>query len=1108
MKSIWASLQFKIPTVFVVAFVLVFTAIFAVFATIGKTLLEKQAYKQVTLSAEKIVSQLGNRIAFAESLAMSLANLGEILPPDVEQNRLVFKGVLGVEGSEAFIAGGGIWPAPFKYAPDVERRSFFWGRDKNGVLQYYDNYNDPSGPGYHHEEWYVPAKHLPPGKPFWSKSYMDPYSYQPMVTVTVPMYKQNKFYGVSTVDLKLEGLRNILEKAAASFGGYAFAVDRNGKFLSFPDESYTKIYSQDAMGGRTEDFITVHALTEKLPGFKPLADNVLETISSPVVRTTRAGLYDPVLAENIDKDSYQIDAHEAKLIAAMLAEAGKPLKTSSPGFRELYLEQDSILKEPAYAAVFDMPDTYWKIITVMPYSKAIEASNVIYRNLVISISIAMFISLAIMLFAVRRILVRPISHMSNQLQSLTEDDRSVNKLLETSDKGELGTLAYWFNQRSNKLLEVQNELLDAHNELEKRVQDRTEKLRVEIKNRIQQQSEKEKWADRVERQHAAVVSLSLHQSLFNGDITEAAKIINETASKVLNVTRSSIWLFDESGEKMEAIDIYDKLTNYHRSDIALRLEDHPAYFEALASERAIAVYDMLDDARTVDLVEYARTYGITSLLDCPIRVAGELRGVICFEHVGDNRRWHNDEIRFGGEVADQFHQVLTNAERIQSDDQIRKLAFFDPLTDLANRRFLQETLQHEIDVANRQGKYGSLLYLDLDNFKTLNDSLGHGVGDELLVQLSIRLKNTLRKEDMAARLGGDEFVVLLTGEHASKDTAMEQALSVARKIQAAISKPYRLHGYEHIITASIGITLYPDPDTTVTDILKQADTAMYRAKDDGRNTITFYNSEFQRAADKRLLLEKELRTAIANEQFEMYYQPQIDASGKLAGAEALVRWVHPHKGVVSPADFIPIAEDTGLILELGNWILRDTCTFSKSAGLDCISINISPRQFRQADFVQTVTDIIRATGADPHALMFELTEGIVIDNIADTIDKMHMLKKLGIRFAIDDFGTGYSSLAYLKQLPLDQLKINDKFIRDVTTNTNDAIILETIILMARHLDLKVVAEGVERTDQLDFLSEKNCQLFQGHLFSKPLCKADFAYYSKVVHLPRLPKTRS
>ena len=267
MRVFWNSLQFKIPTVFIISFLLILAAIFAVFATIGKNLLDKQAYRQVVLSGQNIVSELGNRIALAESLAIALANLGEELPSDDALVMKLAKHVIDLEGTETFIAGGGLWPEPYKYDPKIERRSFFWGRDHQGLLQYFDDYNNPSGPGYHHEEWYVPAKYTQNDKPFWSKSYMDPYSYQPMVTVTVPMYSGNDFHGASTIDLKLEGLHTFLEQITKPFGGYAFAVDRNGKFLSYPDELITKVYSVDQQGNRTEEFITIDALARQKPDF-------------------------------------------------------------------------------------------------------------------------------------------------------------------------------------------------------------------------------------------------------------------------------------------------------------------------------------------------------------------------------------------------------------------------------------------------------------------------------------------------------------------------------------------------------------------------------------------------------------------------------------------------------------------------------------------------------------------------------------------------------------------------------------------------------------------------------------------------------------------------
>jgi len=661
-------------------------------------------------------------------------------------------------------------------------------------------------------------------------------------------------------------------------------------------------------------------------------------------------------------------------------------------------------------------------------------------------------------------------------------------------RGELGQLAFWFNRRSQRLLEVQRELQDAQGALEQRVTERTNELSEEIEKRKHEQEIKDEQVRRVEKQHAAIVDLALRESLFTEDIVKAAQIINEAAAQILDVARCSIWLIDEEKNSLEVVDLYQTKTAVHETELKIDLGECPAYFDALQNERSIAVSDMFTDRRIADLVDYARAAGVTALLDSPLRVGGKLRGVVCFEHAGGQRNWHDDEIRFSGEIADRFIQVLANAERIKSEDRIRQLAFYDPLTALANRRLFQETVQHELTVARRHHVFGSLLYLDLDNFKTLNDSLGHAIGDELLIQLARRLKETLRKEDLASRLGGDEFVVLINGENETRDEAMEQAHKVARKLQAVISEPYRLQGYEHIITSSMGITIYPEEDGSATDILKQADTAMYRAKAEGRNRICFYNPDMQEAADQRLLLEKELRSAITNSEFEMYFQPQVDRNGVQVGAEALVRWKHPGKGMVPPLDFIPIAEETGLILEIGAWILNDACEFASQCALRNIAVNISPLQFRQPDFVENVKKTITRAQVAAGTLIIELTEGILIANIEDTIQKMNALKELGIRVAIDDFGTGYSSLAYLKQLPLDQLKISNDFVRDIATDPNDAIIVDTIISMAKHMGLKVVAEGVETDEQLRFLDEKGCHIYQGYHFSKPLPKDGFVDY--------------
>jgi methyl-accepting chemotaxis protein len=364
-----------------------------------------------------------------------------------------------------------------------QNATVFLGRDKGGQLQFYEDYNNPEGPGYHHEEWYLPARYLQEGEAFWSKSYMDPYSYQPMVTVTAPMYRDGKFYGAATIDLKLEGLQAFMAEVSRNFGGYAFAVDRNGKFLFFPDDRMTKRYGMDAQGNRTEEFIHAREFAASQSKFQPLASALQDTIDESIERASRAGTFDAAMAVSIAHDSYQIDDAEARLIAAVI----KTVKhTHLHGALEpprLLLEDDLVLGEPAFAAVFEMPRTYWKIVTVIPYSMATSATNLMYRNLVTSIAVVMTLSLLVILLFVRKTLVSTISDMSKQLQRLTNSSDSAHQQLEINDRGELGQLAFWFNCRSRKLLEVQCELNAAREELEQRVAERAEELRREIERR-------------------------------------------------------------------------------------------------------------------------------------------------------------------------------------------------------------------------------------------------------------------------------------------------------------------------------------------------------------------------------------------------------------------------------------------------------------------------------------------------------------------------------------------------------------------------------------------------------------------------------------------------
>ncbi len=450
-------------------------------------------------------------------------------------------------------------------------------------------------------------------------------------------------------------------------------------------------------------------------------------------------------------------------------------------------------------------------------------------------------------------------------------------------------------------------------------------------------------------------------------------------------------------------------------------------------------------------------------------------------------------------VKDQYNNIthyvstLTDiSERKESEERINKLAFFDPLTQLPNRRLLQDRLEHAIATSQRQGTLGALLFIDLDDFKTLNDNRGHHVGDLLLIAVAERLRNAVRAQDTVARLGGDEFLVVLEGLDQLHDTAATQAQHIAEKILASLNNVYQLENQDYFNSPSIGICLFGDAPAHIDELLKQADQAMYHAKAAGRNTLRFFDPEMQAVTAQRFAMQNEIREALQQQQFQLYYQPQMDHTGKVVGAEALIRWLHPQRGMIPPLDFIPIAEESGLIFPMGNWIVDAACkqlvSWSGSANTADIilSINVSARQFQHPQFVEQLLAIIHGSGANPHKLKLELTESMLATNQQDIITKMDALKIHGIKFSLDDFGTGYSSLSYLKRLPISELKIDKSFVNDILTDANDTAIARMIIRLAQSMELTVIAEGVETKEQRDWLESEGCFKYQGYYFGRPV----------------------
>ena len=470
-------------------------------------------------------------------------------------------------------------------------------------------------------------------------------------------------------------------------------------------------------------------------------------------------------------------------------------------------------------------------------------------------------------------------------------------------------------------------------------------------------------------------------------------------------------------------------------------------------------------------------------------------------------------------VLVQLMVTALQTQRKLAEERISALAFFDPLTQLPNRRLLLDRLKQALVACVRSKRHGALMFLDLDHFKNLNDTHGHDAGDQLLMEVARRLVLCVRQGDTVARLGGDEFVIMLEDLDGDLTLAANQAEAVAEKIRISLAEPYQIllglsqenrMTIQHHLTASIGISLFFDQNDKREEILKRADLTMYQAKAAGRNTIRFFDPAMQRAVEARTVLEADLRQALAHGELCLYHQLQVDSGGNPIGSEALLRWRHPQRGLVSPLEFIPLAEESGLILPIGQWVLEQGCQ-CLAAWADnehtcslTLAVNVSARQFREMDFVSQVNNALMKSGADPARLKLELTESVVLFDAEDAISKMRALKALGIFLSLDDFGTGYSSLSYLHRLPLDQLKIDQSFVRDLHEDSSDAAIVRAIITLGSTLGLAVIAEGVETEAQRDYLAAHGCPAFQGYLFARPEPVEVFeAMLSKSISRPQL-----
>ncbi len=573
----------------------------------------------------------------------------------------------------------------------------------------------------------------------------------------------------------------------------------------------------------------------------------------------------------------------------------------------------------------------------------------------------------------------------------------------------------------------------------------------------------------------------------------------ELSAKALHVEFVSIWLFDDDRTCLNCVDLYSTLSHQHESGAVMSIALYPEYFKAINKAEVMVMDDARNDPRSHELMEgHLLPLDIYSILDLPIIQEGKLIGIICHEKVGEKKRWEIDEQEFARSVVNAIALSLEIKKRrlVQEELKIQKEilhhhAHHDALTGLPNRFLFDDRLSQVIKQAQRDHTKVAVLFIDLDHFKGVNDSMGHKIGDELLVEVAHRLKAKIRQSDTLARLGGDEFTIIM-----SQIKNNDEVVAVTQNLLRVMNDPIELQQQSFYVTLSVGVVIYPDDGDTPEVLLKNADAAMYQAKDDGRNTYQFYTQTMTEKAFERIAMEAGFRKALAENEFVVYYQPQVDVNtGRYIGIEALVRWLHPEMGLITPDKFLPFAYDTGLVIPMDIWVMKTAMLQYvkwREHGLQpgLLALNLSIMQLQREDFIDTLMQLIDETACLPQWLEIEITESQIMKDSSVAVQTLNRIKQLGISIAIDDFGTGYSSLSHLKRLPVNKLKIDRSFVRDLPADEEDVVITRSVIALAQNMGMEVIAEGVENQQQKDFLLENSCHYIQGYLYSKVVSAED------------------